>query len=144
MRLSSVMAVTLLVVSSGMLPACGSNTLSPSPGAGFTKTDLKTGSGAEAVAHSVVTVNYTGWLYDPSKTDNKGLQFDTSAGRGPLTFNLGTGTVILGWDEGLLGMKVGGVRRLVIPPSMAYGGVRAGAIPPYSTLVFDVELLGVE
>jgi FKBP-type peptidyl-prolyl cis-trans isomerase FkpA len=124
------------------LSACGSSPTSPST-APFSKTDLLTGTGTDAVTGKLVTVNYTGWLYDASKADGKGVQFDTSVGRTPFSFALGYGEVIQGWDQGLPGMKVGGLRRLVIPPSLAYGSVRNGPIPPYATLVFDIELVEV-
>src|SRR4051812_20952518 len=102
---------------------CGSATpVSPTtPGAPFSQTDLRVGTGTEATAGRVITVNYTGWLYDTSQIENKGRQFDTSAGRGPFSFTLGAGTVIRGWDQGVVGMRVGGMRRLVIPPELAYG-----------------------
>ena len=91
-----------------------------------------------------MTVNYTGWLYDFLRPDHKGLQFETSHGSTPLAFTLGAGQVIAGWDQGVVGMKVGGTRRLILPPSLAYGGVRNGPIPSYSSLVFDIELLSVQ
>jgi len=91
-----------------------------------------------------VTVNYTGWLYDTTKTDNKGIQFDSSANSTPFSFTLGQGQVIAGWDRGVPGMKVGGIRRLVVPPSLAYGSARYGPIPPDATLVFDIELVDVQ
>lgn len=102
------------------------------------KEDLKTGKGEEAVAGKLVTVHYTGWLTD-------GTKFDSSLDRDqPFTFNLGAGHVIRGWDEGVQGMKVGGKRKLTIPPEMGYGDRGAPpVIPPGSTLVFDVELLKV-
>ena len=101
--------------------------------------DLVVGTGAEAVAGLTVEVHYTGWLLDAEK-------FDSSLDRGePFSFPLGGGRVIPGWDEGVAGMKVGGKRRLVIPPALGYGeGGYPPVIPPNSTLVFDVELLGVE
>jgi len=116
------------------------------PSAPFSQTDLRVGTGTEAVAGRTLTVNYTGWLYDPSQAENKGRQFDTSTGRQPFIFRLGAGSVIRGWDQGLVGMRVGGQRRLVIPPELAYGsqGAGNGAIPPNATLVFDVELLDVQ
>ncbi len=89
-------------------------------------------------------MNYTGWLYDASKTDNKGTQFDTSIGRGVFSFLLGAGQVIAGWDQGVPGMKVGGSRRLIIPPSLGYGASGAGPIPGNATLVFDVSLVAVQ
>ena len=108
-------------------------------------TDTTVGTGAEAVKGKTVVVHYTGWLYDPAASNNKGKKFDSSVDRGqPFTFPLGAGRVIKGWDEGVAGMKVGGKRTLVIPPGMAYGSRGAGGvIPPDATLLFDVELLGV-
>ena len=109
------------------------------------KIDVVAGSGAEAVSGRKVSVHYTGWLHDPAGADGHGRKFDSSVDRGtPFDFNLGGGQVIRGWDEGVVGMKVGGKRTLVIPPEMGYGARGAGGvIPPNATLVFDVELLGV-
>ncbi len=108
--------------------------------------DHKIGTGAEAVAGTMVTVHYTGWLHDAGAPENKGRKFDSSRDRGePFTFSLGIGQVIAGWDQGVAGMKVGGSRTLVIPPELGYGARGAGGvIPPNATLVFDVELLGVD
>lgn len=111
----------------------------------FTKTDVLFGNGAIATAGKQVEVHYTGWLYDPAAENQRGSQFDSSrtAGR-PFIFPLGAGRVIKGWDQGVVGMRVGGQRTLIIPSDMAYGARGAGAdIPPHSTLIFDVELLGV-
>jgi FKBP-type peptidyl-prolyl cis-trans isomerase len=107
--------------------------------------DRRIGFGEIAAARRTVVVHYTGWLFDPAAPGNKGFQFDNSRSRGePLSFQLGVGKVILGWDQGIAGMKVGGVRTLVIPPDLAYGGRGAGGvIPPNATLIFDVELVGV-
>lgn len=110
----------------------------------FSSTDLRVGTGAEATNGRSLTVNYTGWLYSAGANDNKGTQFDSNAGRGPFPFQLGVRAVIAGWDQGVLGMRVGGQRRLVIPPSLGYGSVANGPIPANSTLVFDVELLSVQ
>ena len=109
------------------------------------KIDTKQGSGAEAVAGKSVAVHYTGWLYDPSKPEGKGAKFDSSLDRREaFVFPLGGGRVIRGWDEGVVGMKTGGKRTLVIPSDMAYGSRGAGGvIPPNAVLVFDVELLEV-
>lgn len=109
-------------------------------------TELAVGEGPAIAAGSVAVVHYTGWLYDPAAEDGKGRKFDSSVDRGkPFSFPLGAGRVIKGWDEGVAGMQVGGKRRLVIPSQMAYGERGAGGvIPPGATLVFDVELLGIE
>lgn len=101
--------------------------------------DVKVGTGPEAKAGQTVTVQYTGWLMD-------GTKFDSSKDRNqPFVFHLGAGEVIKGWDEGVQGMKVGGVRKLTIPPELGYGARGAGGvIPPNATLKFEVELLGVQ
>jgi FKBP-type peptidyl-prolyl cis-trans isomerase FkpA len=108
--------------------------------------DGRVGSGAEAVVGRTVTVHYTGWLYDPARADHKGTKFDSSLDRNePFSFDLGSGQVITGWDQGVAGMKVGGQRTLTIPPDMGYGARGAGGvIPPNATLLFDVELLDVK
>ena len=99
--------------------------------------EMQEGGGEVAQAGRRVTVHYTGWLTD-------GRKFDSSRDRGqPFTFNLGARQVIAGWDEGVAGMRVGGRRRLVIPPDLGYGASGVGPIPPGATLLFNVELLGV-
>jgi FKBP-type peptidyl-prolyl cis-trans isomerase len=99
--------------------------------------ELRVGTGIEAKAGNHVAVHYTGWL-------TNGRQFDSSKSRGePFTFLLGGGQVIKGWDQGVVGMREGGVRRLTIPPELGYGARGAGPIPPGSTLIFEVELLKV-
>lgn len=104
---------------------------------GLRITDLVVGDGAEAIAGQTVSVNYRGTLAN-------GTEFDSSYGRGPFSFPLGGGRVIQGWDEGVAGMKVGGKRKLVIPPDLAYGDRGAGGvIPPNATLTFEVELLRI-
>jgi FKBP-type peptidyl-prolyl cis-trans isomerase len=108
------------------------------------KADLLVGTGAEAVAGKALTVNYTGWLYKMGADGSKGAQFDSSTGRGPFAFTLGAGKVIKGWDQGVVGMKVGGKRSLIVPPDLAYGANGYGSIPPNATLVFEIELLTVQ
>lgn len=110
---------------------------------GTRATDVKIGTGAEAVPGAYVSVHYTGWLYADGM---KGKKFDSSLDRGqPFDFPLGQARVIQGWDEGVAGMKVGGKRTLIIPPEAGYGASGAGAdIPPNATLIFEVELLKVE
>jgi FKBP-type peptidyl-prolyl cis-trans isomerase len=140
--------VTIFALASGMALAQGKpDTSKPTAVKGApTKTadgleywDIKVGSGPTATAGQTVTVNYTGWLTD-------GKKFDSSVDRGePFKFHLGAGQVIKGWDEGVAGMKVGGKRQLRIPPDLGYGSRGAGGvIPANATLVFDVELLGVQ
>lgn len=121
--------------------ACsGDSPTSPAPV--FSQTDVRVGSGAAAVAGNTLRVYYTGWLYDAARPDGKGLQFESNVGATePFTFTLGLGRVIQGWDEGLVNLRVGGLRRLVIPPSLGYGSFRNGPIPGNATLVFDVELV---
>lgn len=109
-------------------------------------TDLVIGQGAEARPGARVTVHYTGWTYDDTRPEKKGAEFDSSRKSGrPFSFVLGQKQVIAGWDQGVTGMKAGGQRRLVIPSALAYGDRGAGGvIAPGATLVFDVELLGVQ
>jgi FKBP-type peptidyl-prolyl cis-trans isomerase FkpA len=138
----------VLAVAAFGLAGCSRQVPPPSASAGqvsaLERTDVRVGSGAEAVSGARVSVHYTGWLYDRSRPDRKGTQFDSSRGGQPFQFVLGTGQVIPGWDQGVLGMKVGGQRRLVIPAALAYGDSGAGGvIPPGATLVFDVELIDV-
>ncbi|HMN22422.1 MAG TPA: FKBP-type peptidyl-prolyl cis-trans isomerase [Ottowia sp.] len=106
-------------------------------------TDTQPGSGSEARRGHTVTVHYTGWLYQDGV---QGARFDSSRDRGqPFQFALGAGMVIRGWDEGVAGMRVGGQRTLVIPPELGYGARGAGGvIPPHATLMFEVELLGID
>jgi FKBP-type peptidyl-prolyl cis-trans isomerase FkpA len=105
---------------------------------GLTYEDIATGAGAEAQSGQKAKVHYTGWL-------TNGQKFDSSKDRNdPFEFTLGAGQVIKGWDEGVVGMKVGGKRRLTIPPGLGYGARGAGGvIPPNADLIFEVELLGV-
>jgi len=137
-KLSLLALLALLALAAG----CGDSPTAPGPV--FTQTDLRAGSGTAAASGNALTVIYTGWLYDGSRPDQKGLRFDTNVGGTPFTFALGVAQVIQGWDQGLVGIQAGGIRRLVIPPALAYGSVRNGPIPPNSTLVFDVEVTAVE
>jgi FKBP-type peptidyl-prolyl cis-trans isomerase FkpA len=145
---------TLLVVVLLALVAAGCERQDPQDDAQLAQSDLtdlrvidlSEGSGDEAQPGQRVTVHYTGWLYNPTRPDDKGREFDSSRKRGqPFTFRLGQGEVIEGWDLGVAGMREGGQRRLVVPARLAYGSRQMGeAIPPNATLVFDVELVAAE
>jgi len=108
--------------------------------------ELQPGAGVPIVAGQTAVVQYTGWLYENSAPDKKGRQFDSSLNGGqPFRFVVGASRVIKGWDQGVLGMQVGGRRRLTIPSDLAYGASGAGGvIPPGATLIFDVDLVGIE
>ncbi|MEO8680488.1 MAG: FKBP-type peptidyl-prolyl cis-trans isomerase [Vicinamibacterales bacterium] len=110
----------------------------------FSTTDLRVGTGAEAATGRAATVNYTLWLYNSAGTDNKGTLVQTSVGGSPFTFTVGTG-VIPGFSQGVVGMKVGGLRRITIPPSLGYGSQgQPPSIPGNATLIFEIELLAVQ
>jgi peptidylprolyl isomerase len=128
-----------VIAMSTVIGACGAYGESVTTPSGLTYMDTLVGQGLSPQQGQTVVVHYTGWLAD-------GKKFDSSLDRGtPFEFNIGQGEVIPGWDEGVATMKIGGKRTLVIPSELAYGarGV-PGAIPPNSTLKFDVELLGVK
>ena len=132
-----ILASALVVAVAG----CSSSSTSPTSSAPYSQTDLTVGTGATAAAGNRVTVSYTGWLYDSTQPNGKGKQFETNPS---FSFLLGTGAVIKGWDQGVVGMKVGGQRRLVIPPELAYGSSGAGnSIPPNATILFEITLLSV-
>lgn len=145
--LQPVVAALLCLSISGLAVADTSTPISPTTKvskkmtteSGLIYEDTTVGTGATATAGQTVTVHYTGWL-------TNGTKFDSSKDRNqPFSFRLGAGEVIRGWDEGVAGMKVGGTRKLTIPPQLGYGARGAGGvIPPNATLVFEVELLGVK
>lgn len=135
-------AVVTVCVVAVALTACDESPTAPAPV--FSQTDLRVGTGPAAQTGSTLAVTYTGWLYDETKTDQKGLRFETNAGGTPFPFILGQGNVIAGWEQGLIGIQLGGIRRLVIPPALAYGTARHGPIPPNSTLIFEIEVNSLE
>jgi FKBP-type peptidyl-prolyl cis-trans isomerase len=130
------------LVLTGIVSSCDSTPTSPIDQP-FSITELKPGTGAIALSGDLLSVHYIGWLYDPIRLDNKGGVFDTSRNGAPFVFTLGAEEVIPGWDAGLVGMSVGSIRRLIVPPNLAYGSSRNGPLPPYSTLIFEIELLGI-
>ena len=152
--LASLQPLFLLFLLTPLLTACDSSTEEPDPinidpprvvaesdytvtSSGLKYFDFVVGAGRAAASGNQVLVNYSGWLED-------GTLFDSSQFAGqPIVFILGIGQVIPGWDEGLLDMRVGGQRQLVIPPALAYGAAGRGSIPPNATLIFEVELVGV-
>jgi peptidylprolyl isomerase len=145
-RLLPILAGALLIAMTAPIPAqdasAQSSPQSVTLPSGLKYQDQVVGTGPEAKSGQTVSVHYTGWL---DQNGQPGKQFDSSRDRGqPLSFGLGARQVIAGWDQGVAGMKVGGKRRLVIPPDLGYGARGAGGvIPPNATLIFDVELMGV-
>jgi len=154
--MKAVLILAALSLSLTSLTGCESATTEPPPAtdpspvteeaAELEIVDVTTGSGPAIEPGATAIVHYTGWLFDGSVTGGKGRKFDSSRDRGqPFAFPLGGGRVIQGWDQGVAGMQVGGLRRLVIPADLAYGERGAGGvIPPGATLLFEVELLGIE
>lgn len=148
MKLKLSLAAAFIAIAS--LSACGGGS-DPAPSvpvyspAALVKTDNSIGTGAEAVAGKTVKVHYTGWLYNTTVANFKGTQFDSSIGKAPYPFIVGAGQVIAGFDQGVVGMKVGGKRTVLIPSSLGYAerGGGNGVIPPNSGLVFDIELIEV-
>ena len=140
----------VLIVGFLFAAACGGNdsTSSSNPVApgnstattSFSSVDVTVGTGTVVSSGNRVTVSYSGFLYDPAQPESKGRQFDSSSA---FTFTVGTGQVIRGWDQGVPGMRVGGLRRLTIPPGLGYGNQAVGTIPANSTLVFDIRLISV-
>jgi FKBP-type peptidyl-prolyl cis-trans isomerase FkpA len=145
MKISHTLLHAVLCVASLSVAGCGNDSpTSPSLNIPFSSTDITVGTGTEATAGKTVRVYYTGWLYSTTATENKGGVFDSNISGLGFSFILGNGGVIKGWDQGVAGMKVGGKRRLIIPPELAYGANGQGSvIPGNATLIFEIELLGV-
>ena len=146
--MSRFLRLALAVVLFTSAAACGGDnndtvTLPTPLGVPFSTTDLVVGTGAVAQNGRRVSVNYTGWLYVTTTADNKGTQFDT--GSNFVRPVLGGGGVVIGFDQGIIGMRVGGRRRVVIPPELGYGTAGNGtAIPPNATMIFELDLLSVQ
>jgi FKBP-type peptidyl-prolyl cis-trans isomerase FkpA len=130
-----------IVLTAVVIGGCGETPTGPSTFAAASSTDLVVGTGDEALVGNTVSVHYTLWLYDPSAADNKGVIVESSLGGDPFEFTLGASQVIGGWERGVPGMREGGRRRLIIPPSLGYGPERRGILPPDATLVFEIELV---
>jgi len=127
-----------VIVLASLVAGCSSPT-EPSANVPFSTVDLRVGTGPEAVPGSRVTVNYNGWLYNAGGVDNKGTRFDA----GTFQYVIGQ-NVITGFSQGTTGMRVGGIRRVTIPPSLGYGSQGSGqTIPPNSTLIFEIELVSI-
>ncbi len=129
--------IAMAIVSASIGVAAEAKTLS----GGTQVEDVLIGKGTEAAPGRSVTVHYTGWLYQGGKRTKK---FDSSVGGEPFTFTLGAGEVIKGWDDGVVGMKVGGKRTLILPPAMGYGSEGDETIPANSWLIFDIQLLKID
>jgi FKBP-type peptidyl-prolyl cis-trans isomerase FkpA len=139
----TLMRNAILVMALCLAGACSDSPTSPVKS--LEKIDVVVGTGTEATTGKSVTVHYTGWLYDESRADHRGLEFDSSLdGGAPFTFIIGVTNVIQGWHQGIVGMRVGGRRTLVIPPNLAYGSTGSGPIPPNAAIIFDIELLNVQ
>ena len=144
--MSRIALPVLLLVTTLLASGCSeSSPAAPTPdSAPFSSNDLIVGTGAEATNGKTLTVHYTLWLYSASAANHKGTQVQTTIGGSPFTFVLGLRQVIAGWEQGVPGMKVGGRRELMIPPSLGYGSAAQPGIPSNSTLVFDIDLLSVQ
>ena len=147
-------ALLLGLVASVSAAACGgSSSTAPSStnqtwvaNVPFSTTDLTPGTGDEVVSGMTLSVDYFGWLYSTATSDNKGSLFDASCQTTctPLQFTVGAGRLIKGFEQGVLGMKIGGIRRVTIPPDLAYGATGSGtAIPPNATIIFEIRANGV-
>ena len=142
--IAGLVVLVILVIGGLGMAGCSDSPTSPANNAPFSQIDLLAGTGTDAQVGRTLSVHYTGWLFNETAPSQKGAQFDSSRGGDPFNFTLGIGQVIAGWDQGFAGMRVGGVRRFIIPPSLGYGVARSGPIPPNATLLFEVELLDVQ
>jgi FKBP-type peptidyl-prolyl cis-trans isomerase len=143
-RLRPALGAGALVVALGGMTGCVEMPTGPTRFAPYSQADLRVGSGDAVETGDVVTVHYTGWFYDETRPDQKGAIFETSRAIAALQITVGSSGVIFGWNQGLPGMQVGGLRRLVIPPSSGYGGFRTGPVPPWTTMIFEIELISID
>jgi len=136
--------ITLLAAAGCGGSSTSASSVPPTSVGVFTTTDIVVGTGAAAATGNRVTTLYARWLYDTGKPNGKGAQFDP--GPGPLNFVIGSGTLVKGFEQGVIGMKVGGQRRVIIPPELAYGSStpNPATIPPNATLVFEISLTAVQ
>jgi len=136
--------VVAVIIAGLAVSACGDSPTAPLAFAPYSEQDLRLGEGTVAASGNVVSVRYTLWLYDADATDHKGPMVESNVTAAqPFTLRLSSASVIEGFDDGVTGMLEGGLRRVTVPPSLGYGGVRNGSIPPNSTLVFEIELIDV-
>ena len=145
MRISKSLLFATMCLAAISIAGCGKDTpTTPSLNIPYSATDITVGSGTEATTGKTVRVYYTGWLYSVDATDHKGGVFDSKLDGLGYQLIIGVTNEIKGWHQGLVGMKVGGKRRLILPPDLAYGTAGAGTtIPPNATLIFEIELLAV-
>ena len=135
--------VAILALAATVAACSGPTTPSYVVSVPFASADVIVGTGDELLVGKIAVLDYAGWFYNGSLPDNKGVLFDTSLNRNVFSFLLGSGAVIRGWEQGVPGMRVGGQRRLIVPPDLAYGSTGNGPIPPNATLVFDITLNSV-
>jgi FKBP-type peptidyl-prolyl cis-trans isomerase FkpA len=139
-----VCALGALAAVLGGLTACVNSPAGPTRFAPYSQTDLRLGTGPAVVSGDLITVHYTAWFYEDGQPEQKGAALETSRTGAPLQLSVGSSGVIFAWNQGLPGMQPGGLRRLVVPPSVGYGGFRTGPIPPWTTLVFEIELVSID
>lgn len=141
MRVPPGVWLPLLVAVLGLSACKGSSPTAPDQSSvQYAQSDLTVGTGAEATAGKTASVQYIGWLYSETGTDHKGAQFDS----GQFAYLVGSSQVIKGFDNGVTGMKVGGIRRITVPPSLAYGSTGNPPVPPNAALVFEIGLANVQ
>jgi FKBP-type peptidyl-prolyl cis-trans isomerase len=131
------------VVAASIMALAACNYLPTEPSLPFSRTDLRVGTGSEVTTGRTVVAHLQGWIHNADRPEQKGIQFTTTVDGFPAFFIVGGGDVITGINLGVIGMREGGLRRLVIPPTLAYGSTGFGVIPPYSNLIFEVDLLEV-